>query len=93
VRGQTLAQTKASIDLFIKSVADRPMHTYGGADAQVYWNALRLTSPRWRHGAHTDRRCEGARQALGGCTIRWWHCRACALTRCVDRRKHTPCRA
>lgn len=41
VRGQTLAQTKASIDLFIKAVGDRPMHTYGGADGQVYWNALR----------------------------------------------------
>jgi len=57
VRQQTLAQTKASIDLFIKAVGDRPMHTYGGADGQVYWNALRqLPSDHHKLGRGDEKR-------------------------------------
>lgn len=57
VRGQTKAQTEASVKLFIKTVGDRPVDTYGLADGQTYWEVLRqLPSDHHKLGRGDEKR-------------------------------------
>jgi integrase len=57
VRGQTKAQTEASVKLFLKAVGDRPVDTYVLTDGQTYWNILRqLPSDHHKLGRGDEQR-------------------------------------